>query len=1050
MKRAIAAVACVSLATVFATAHLASQSASAPDAPSDRPAPQQPASAPPPAAAPPAAGPEQPATDTQTEPMQRPTFRTGVELVTVDVTVLDDQGRPVKDLRAPEFTVKIDGKLRRVVSAEYVEIDIAAAKKAAEFPVESHFTTNFGPPAGRSIVFVVDQGNIRAGGARPILATAAKYLDRMSPLDRVALVTIPPPGPVVDFTTDRLKLRNAMQQVVGNATKFDGTYNIGMTEAVNIIERHDQMKLRDVAMRECGFVGMTADQLERCERQVEIQATEMLMTQRERTSSSLMALRELLRELSIVEGAKSLIFISEGLQLEGAGTQLDDLVTLAGIARVSLNVLLLDVPRFDASQAYLSPTAHQDRALEETGLETLAGQTRGALFRVTGTGESIFERLAMEMSGYYLLGVEQEPGDRDGKRHRIDVEVRRRSLTMRSRRAFVLPETPENTRNAERALATALRSPFAIAELPIRATTYSYQDQNGKVRVVVAADVGQSGAPASEYTVGFVLVDRENRVVANLLEKKQLTPTDDRTDAPLSYVAVAAVDPGIYWLRFGAVDADGRRGTVLRPVHAWETSGLDFAVGDLMVGNTSERHDERILPAVEARVRDEHLAAYLELYSSNPASFEQTAVVIDVAEDEISTALVTAPAQLIPAADSPMVRAGYAVVPTAMLPPGRYVARAHIKRNGEPAGELTRPFFVLPRTRATMIEDPAPASLLTSSLVSSIPPFDASATLGADVLATMLDAVEQAAPALQKALAGARSGNYGVAARAAFDAGNQQVASFLRGLELFATGQMAQAIPHLNAAAGTRREFFPAAFYLGASFAASGRDRDAAGVWQLAMGSTPRPAVFYTMLADARLRQGQPAAVVDVLRAANQRWPGTTRLPSGWRWPTCSRASSPRRSPCSTRISRATRPTRKRSSPPSCRSTTPTRATRSRRPRWTRWPATLRRIEALRRRSSPSTSRPFGSSSASARLLSGALAWGSGFRRIGSRGDFCCSDPASAGLTRTDRESIRAHDANLRGDGHSGGPATLRDAARRFPPRAGAAMPPVVLPLSVS
>jgi len=51
------------------------------------------------------------------EPIQGPTFRTGVDLVAVDVAVVDRRGRPVEDLRAPEFSVKIDGEVRRVVSA---------------------------------------------------------------------------------------------------------------------------------------------------------------------------------------------------------------------------------------------------------------------------------------------------------------------------------------------------------------------------------------------------------------------------------------------------------------------------------------------------------------------------------------------------------------------------------------------------------------------------------------------------------------------------------------------------------------------------------------------------------------------------------------------------------------------------------------------------------------------------------------------------------------------------------------------------------------------
>ena len=62
---------------------------------------------------------------------QQPTFRTGVDVVTVDVGVVDSRGNPVEDLRAPDFGVKIDGQVRRVVSAELIKADVAAARRQA-------------------------------------------------------------------------------------------------------------------------------------------------------------------------------------------------------------------------------------------------------------------------------------------------------------------------------------------------------------------------------------------------------------------------------------------------------------------------------------------------------------------------------------------------------------------------------------------------------------------------------------------------------------------------------------------------------------------------------------------------------------------------------------------------------------------------------------------------------------------------------------------------------------------------------------------------------
>ena len=56
-------------------------------------------------------------------PAQQPTFRTGVDVITVDVAALDSRGQPVTDLHGPEFTVKIDGQVRRVVSADLVKYE---------------------------------------------------------------------------------------------------------------------------------------------------------------------------------------------------------------------------------------------------------------------------------------------------------------------------------------------------------------------------------------------------------------------------------------------------------------------------------------------------------------------------------------------------------------------------------------------------------------------------------------------------------------------------------------------------------------------------------------------------------------------------------------------------------------------------------------------------------------------------------------------------------------------------------------------------------------
>ncbi len=54
---------------------------------------------------------------------QPPTFRSGVEVVLIDVTVVDRSGQPVGDLRPGDFTVIVDGKVRSVASAQFLKYE---------------------------------------------------------------------------------------------------------------------------------------------------------------------------------------------------------------------------------------------------------------------------------------------------------------------------------------------------------------------------------------------------------------------------------------------------------------------------------------------------------------------------------------------------------------------------------------------------------------------------------------------------------------------------------------------------------------------------------------------------------------------------------------------------------------------------------------------------------------------------------------------------------------------------------------------------------------
>src|SRR5574339_635491 len=107
------------------------------------------------------------ATPAQQQPPERPPFRAGVEAVTLDVAVVDGDGKPIADLGPDDFTVTVAGQPRRVVSVTFIA---PAAPRRGGMPDTSDrrlpISTNDGIGLGRLLVFVVDQSTLEQGEVR--------------------------------------------------------------------------------------------------------------------------------------------------------------------------------------------------------------------------------------------------------------------------------------------------------------------------------------------------------------------------------------------------------------------------------------------------------------------------------------------------------------------------------------------------------------------------------------------------------------------------------------------------------------------------------------------------------------------------------------------------------------------------------------------------------------------------------------------------------------------------------------------------------------------
>ena len=809
------------------------------------------------------------------EPQPRATFKSAVDLVPVDVNVIDRDGRPVADLRAEDFTLAVDGKPRRIASAQFIAVERAVASTPPQ-PME--YNSNAGARGGRLVMIVIDSGNIGSGRGKPAIEAAKRFVGTLNPSDRVALVTLPGAGPQIEFTANHAIVQSLLGGVVGQAVESFGQKRVGLAEAL-AIQREDRTTIDDVTGRECPS-NSSPEILSSCLTQLSAEAQAMLAQVRQRTNTSLNSLRYLFERMAASDTPKTVVLISEGLMLEREFNELSWVEPRAAAAHVSLFVLQLDGPDLEAASHRTSPSRGADREILRDGLDWLVGMAKGDVFRVTGNADFAFQRLARELSGYYLLSFEPLPGDRDGKPHKIAIDLRRKGLTLRSRREFSVG-TP-GSRPTEAIVVETLRAPLLATDIPVKLTTYTFQDPDSpKLKVILAADIDRSLNGDERLAVGYLMYDDKGKLVTSDLEKAHNTAID-RQSRVQKYLGAAVVPPGVYTIKVAVVDESGRRGSVERTFTARINGFGQLHVTDLLIADNSVRGAQGLPPAVAADFTGDELHAYVELFSEAPEQLKNATVVMEVAQNESARALDSVPArfQQVPAG-ADRRRVAEAGVPIALLPPGEYVARAVISVSGRKVGHVVRPFRVTRAAPALSAPGSATVPMRPAGAIaftSRIDAFDKSSVLTPQVVGFFLDRMSAAAAtnaaAIRPAVESVRAGRFDEAMLALKDTRDDQLAAvFLKGIVLLSSGDLNGAAGKFRDALRMDSEFFSAAFYLGACYAAGGRDRDAAGAWQTSLITESNAPFVYTLLGDSLLRLRDMDQAIDVLSEARNLWP---------------------------------------------------------------------------------------------------------------------------------------------------------------------------------
>jgi VWFA-related protein len=415
---------------------------------------------------------------------QAPTFRSTVDVVAVDVQVVDDEGRPVGRLTPDDFEVTISGKRRRVITADYIQSTQVDGRPFPETAGPQAVATNVFEgnmePSGRVYILAFDVGSLTLSDSRAVVGSALNFIDRLLPNDMVGLYTFPI-GSQIDPTTDHTGVRQHVAQVVGSSQGFDSRFHLSISEIIDINSEAARLgtlgalggqngrgggfedssfgalsqlygdesdTLRRVQVRECG-AGVF-----RCVDEILQEAQSLAYYLEGRGTEGLNGLRSLITALGQYPGRKTVVMFSSGIPASDSAGGRPDLGDLsrslgqdAAATNTSIYTLHVDTSDFRAMSAETrrssgSPaTRSRDRVVGGRVLEEFSGASGGALMRVfTGSGEVALDRVLRETSSHYLLGVEPEESDRDGKVRELDVKVNVDDVTVRSRIWVVVPE----------------------------------------------------------------------------------------------------------------------------------------------------------------------------------------------------------------------------------------------------------------------------------------------------------------------------------------------------------------------------------------------------------------------------------------------------------------------------------------------------------------------------------------------------------------------------------------------------------------------------------
>ncbi|MBV9075203.1 MAG: VWA domain-containing protein [Acidobacteria bacterium] len=360
------------------------------------------------------------------------------DLVLTNVVVRDKQGNLVRGLTQDDFTVYEDGKVQRLASFDFENVDALATAGpngstvsgtaaplkiiGAQQPINKEQLKNH-----RLIVMFFDFSGMEDDDIDRAVQAAQNYVKKqMAPADLVALISLASSLHVdQDFTNDKSRLSTVIAGynssegqgfAAGNTGTSEGTADTGNSFVADDSE-YNQFN----------------------------------------TDRKLQAIQSIAKSLSPIEEKKSIIYFSNGVSRSGIENQVE--LRAATNAAVQANVALytLDVrglqafpPGGEAQSASLRGRAaysgqsildqFNSNADSQETLTTLAGDTGGKAFLDSNDLSGVFSAVQRDTSAYYVLAYRSTNPDMNGKFRHVKVVVKRPDLKLEYRNGYYGPK----------------------------------------------------------------------------------------------------------------------------------------------------------------------------------------------------------------------------------------------------------------------------------------------------------------------------------------------------------------------------------------------------------------------------------------------------------------------------------------------------------------------------------------------------------------------------------------------------------------------------------